>query len=236
MVSRAGKAAERFFAGNGDTYDRIADLSTLGLDRLWKRAILAEIPAEPRRIVDQACGTGILTFQIARRFPGCHVTGVDLQDGYLEVARRKARDLRLDNVDLVLGRAEEVVLPAGVDCITSAYLAKYADLDRLVASAGRMLRAGGVLVAQDFTYPARPAFAAIWRLHLELLQTLGARSYPEWAVAFRELPALLKESRWVEELTSTLEAHRFSDIQVRSFFLGASAMVTARAPGAASGA
>jgi demethylmenaquinone methyltransferase/2-methoxy-6-polyprenyl-1,4-benzoquinol methylase len=229
MTNGRGTAlAERFFSGNGATYDQIANLSTLGLDLWWKRIILARIPAGSRTIIDQACGTGILTFKIARRFPRSRVVGVELQEGYLEVARKRARDLHLDNVDFILGRAEDVVLGAGVDCITSSYLAKYADLDRLVANARGMLRSDGVLIVHELTYPASPVLAGLWRLHLRLLQTYGARRYPEWEIAFRELPALLRESRWVDDLTRALSTNHFSDIAARPLAFDASTIVTAR--------
>ena len=229
MTIGSGTAlAERFFAGNGRTYDQIAILSTLGLDPWWKRLVLARIPRGSRTIVDQACGTGILTFKIARRFPGARVVGVELSDEYLSLARRRAATLRLANVELLLGRAEDVVAGEGVDCITSSYLAKYADLDRWVANARAMLREGGVFIAHELTYPRSPALARLWRLHLGMLQTLGARRYPEWEIAFRELPAVLQASRWVEDLCETLRRQGFSDVVARPLTFGASAIVTAR--------
>lgn len=83
--------AERFFSGNGATYEHIANLSTLGLDLWWKRKILNKIPQNPTQIVDQACGTGLLTFKIAQRFPLCRIVGVDLQDEYLGIAKKRPK-------------------------------------------------------------------------------------------------------------------------------------------------
>ena len=55
------------------------------------------------RILDQACGTGILTLKIARRFPQARIIGVDLTDEYLRVARRKAEALGLNQHGIYLG-------------------------------------------------------------------------------------------------------------------------------------
>ena len=60
----------RFFSGTGTTYDRIVNLCTLGFDRLWKQQILRAIPKGSSRILDQACGTGILTLKAAIRKEG----------------------------------------------------------------------------------------------------------------------------------------------------------------------
>ena len=90
MIHSRTALAERFFSGNSATYEHIASISTLGLDRLWKRKILNKIPQNPTQIIDQACGTGLLTFKIARRFPLCRIVGVDLQDEYFAIAKKKA--------------------------------------------------------------------------------------------------------------------------------------------------
>ncbi|MBF0566055.1 MAG: class I SAM-dependent methyltransferase [Nitrospirae bacterium] len=225
----AAQLAERFFTGNGTTYDSIARLSTLGFDARWKKKILSMIPEDSDKIIDQACGTGILTLRIAMRFPGCRVIGVELRDEYLTIAGEKARDLRLSNVEFILGRAEDVLFEEGsVDCITSSYLAKYADLDRLVSNAKRMLRKGGVLIMHELTRPTNPAYAALWKLQFKFLQTYGAWKYPEWEIAFRELPALLNETRWGDNLTKALGANHFSDINVVPLIFQTSAIITAK--------
>lgn len=220
--------AKRFFSSNGTTYDQIANLSTVGLDIWWKKQILNKVPEDSRQILDQACGTGILTFKLARRFPQCRVIGVDLQDEYIGIARKKTKDLQLTNIEFICGRAEDVILEGGFDCITSSYLAKYADLDRLVENARAMLRVGGVLIMHELTCPANPVLASLWKLNFKFLQTYGAWKYPEWETAFRELPAVLEETNWVNELTEILGANEFSNIKAESLAFEASAIVSAK--------
>jgi len=69
MIHSRTALAERFFSGNSATYEHIANFCSLGLDRWWKRKILNKIPKHPTQIVDQACGTGLLTFKLAGAFP-----------------------------------------------------------------------------------------------------------------------------------------------------------------------
>ncbi len=220
--------ADKIFANNGASYDRIAMLCTLGLDIWWKNLILQQIPHNPSRIIDQACGTGILTLKIARRFPRCRVVGVEMHEDFLAVARQKAQALKLTNVEFILGRAEDVILEGGVDCITSSYLAKYAELDLLVKNARAMLRPGGVLIMHELTVPVNPVFAALWRLQFRFLQAYGTWRYPEWEVSFRELPLLVKETRWLEDLTTALAAEGFSNIRVKPQLFEVSAIVSAQ--------
>jgi demethylmenaquinone methyltransferase/2-methoxy-6-polyprenyl-1,4-benzoquinol methylase len=218
----------RFFSGTGSTYDLIAHFATLGCDQRWKSRILEQIPEGSTKIMDQACGTGILTLKIARQFPHCRVVGVDLLDEYLTLAKEKARRLKLENVEFILGRAEEVFPGDGFDCITSSYLAKYAELGSLIENIRKMLRSGGTLVIHDFTYPSNPTFAHLWELYFKLLQAVGRWTCPQWKTALEDLPELLRQTGWVTQLTRGLEENAFSEIQAQSLTLGTSTIVTAR--------
>jgi demethylmenaquinone methyltransferase/2-methoxy-6-polyprenyl-1,4-benzoquinol methylase len=232
MVSHRSKldVVYRFFSGTGLSYDRVVTACTLGFDRYWKKRIIARIPSQPDRILDQACGTGILTLAIARAFPGCQVTGVELRDEYLNIARDKARSAGMENVRFLLGRAEEVMVEGGLDCITSSYLAKYAELEPLIANAEKMLRPGGLLIVHDFTYPVHPLFRYFWHAHFRLLRSIGGRVYPEWRTVFRELQAFLRQTGWLPETLAVLAEHGFCDVTCTSLTFGTSAIVTAQKP------
>jgi demethylmenaquinone methyltransferase/2-methoxy-6-polyprenyl-1,4-benzoquinol methylase len=228
MTQIPEELAEQYFEGNGASYDHIATVSTLGLDGWWKRKILKKIPNAPHRILEQASGTGILTCKIAQRFPECRIIGVELHEGYLSIARNKVRDLGLSNVEFINGRAENVVLDGEFDCIVSDYLAKYVDLDLLVAHAWKMLRKDGMLIMHELTRPTHPLFVALWNLHFKALRAYGHWKHPEWNMAFEDVPSLLARTRWVEQLTQALRANGFSDIEVENQILGASVLVCAR--------
>lgn len=229
MAASPGEVlAHRFFRGTGTTYDSMVNLGTIGFDRWWKKKIVDRIPAAPRCILDQASGTGILTFKIARKFPACRTVGVELREEYITIARQKAAVRPLNNVAFIIGRAEDVLLNAEFDCITSSYLAKYAEIGKLVPNVKRMLRSGGLLIVHDFTYPPGRQFARLWEIYFRLLQTAGSRTYPQWRTVFYELPQLLRSTGWVPELIETLQKNAFADITVEPLTFGTSTLVTAR--------
>lgn len=222
------EVVNRFFSGTGFSYDQVVTVCTCGFDRYWKKRILAKIPPRPSRILDQACGTGILTLDIARRFPNCQVIGVELRDEYLNIAREKVRSLKIENIQFILGRAEDVILEGEFDCITSSYLAKYAELDLLIANAKKVLRPGGLIVLHDFTYPSNMVSLSLWLVYFHLMRMIGNRIYPEWRVVFNELPVFLRQSSWLHEALVSLKEQTFCDIKSESLTFGASAIVTAR--------
>jgi demethylmenaquinone methyltransferase/2-methoxy-6-polyprenyl-1,4-benzoquinol methylase len=224
------ETAHRFFSGTGPSYDLIALLCTAGVDLYWKKRILDKIPPLPRHVIDQACGTGILTFSIAERFPSCRVTGVELRNEYLAIAKKKADTRKATRVDFILGRAEDVRLKGPVHCITSSYLAKYAEMKPLIQNAKVMLRSRGVMVVHDFTYPSSPLFLSIWKIYFQILKNLGSRAFPQWQTVFHELPEFLRKSRWLPETIQHLKENKFSDIRVESLTFETSAIVTATKP------
>lgn len=217
---------ERLFRGTGSSYDRVVTLATFGIDRLWKRAIVRAIPPGAERILDLACGTGLSTLAIARRFPRARIVGVELREEYLAFAREKLRDR--PNVELVLSRAEDYRSAEPFDCIASSYLAKYADLPRLVAANRDMLNDGGVLVMHDFVLPPKPWVLALWRMHMRLLQTAGGALLPSWSEIWHGLPALIERTRWTEELEQLLAANRFRDLRTEFLAGYGAALVSAR--------
>jgi len=220
----------RFFSGTGLSYDRVVVVCTCGLDPHWKNMIIDRIPDDSLRILDQACGTGILTLDIARKFPGAEIVGVELRDEYLSLARKKVESAGLERVRFELGLAEDVTPEGSFDCITSSYLAKYADLEQLTANARKMLRPGGMMILHDFTRPAGPGFLSLWHAYFQLLRTVGGRIWPEWRTVFQELPEFICRSTWVPETVAALRKNDFREVSVEPLFFGTSAIITARRP------
>jgi demethylmenaquinone methyltransferase/2-methoxy-6-polyprenyl-1,4-benzoquinol methylase len=218
----------RFFSGTGPSYDFMVNFATLGIDRRWKRRIVSLLPANPKRVLDLACGTGILTLAIARRYPDCRVVGVELRDEYLVHAREKVRRLGIRNVELVLSRAEDYRSREPFDCVCSSYLAKYADLPVLTRNTKAMLVDDGLLLMHDFTYPPTPLLALAWRFHLKTLQLAGSPFFPAWREIFLGLPRLIEETRWVPELHEVLRENGFRCRHTEPLTAHGSAIVTAR--------
>ncbi len=228
MADAREELVARLFRGTGTTYDSMVNLATFGMDRLWKRKILSRVPPAPTRILDLACGTGIVTFAIARRFPRCRVIGVDITKEYLEVAIAKAGRWGVTNVEFLHGRAEDALFDEPFDCVTASYLPKYADLPRLAANVRGMLKEGGVFIVHDFTYPDHGWAAGLWEFYFRLLQTVGTRIWPRWRTIFYGLPEVVRATRWVPELESALDGCGFRETRVERLVVGSAAIVTAK--------
>lgn len=220
---------DKFFSRTGPSYDEVVHRFTLGIDRLWKKRILEQITS-PRSVLDLACGTGILTFAIARKFPESCVIGVDITKGYLGIARLKAEALGFKNVDFVHSPAEDYLSHARFDTITTSYLPKYADLPRLIKNCRRMMAPEGRLLMHDFTYPDSLILQKIFALYFKLAQQIGGLWYPEWKEVLRDLPEVIRQTAWVSDTTAAMEAEGFCEVQVESLTMQGAAIISAKAP------
>lgn len=221
---------DRFFSTTGPTYDEVVDRFTLGIDRLWKRRILKRLEKNPPpgKILDLACGTGILTFALAQKYPESEVVGVDISKGYLEVARSKGEASAVRNVRFFQCRAEDFSSGDRFDAVVTSYLPKYADNDRLMKNLAGMLSPGGRIVFHDFTYPASRFLQLTFECYFKLIQPIGGWRYPEWKEVLIDLPAVIRKTAWVAEVTAAMEREGFSDIRVEPLTLQGSALVSAR--------
>ncbi|MGW4565223.1 class I SAM-dependent methyltransferase [Streptomyces sp. NPDC004561] len=108
-------------------------------------AVLGLIPDGPGRLLDVACGTGIVTRRLAAGRPGTRVTGADLTPAMVRMA-----GARLPGAVV---RADSRRLPfatGAFDAVTSIWLLHLLDdaedVRAIVAECARVLRPGGVYV------------------------------------------------------------------------------------------
>ena len=74
-------------------YDALLHLMTLGLDWTWRKRMMSKIRFNQKmRILDLACGTGLVTFALSRSIgPQGLVVGLDPSKSMLKPAIRKKR-------------------------------------------------------------------------------------------------------------------------------------------------
>ena len=203
MAEPAKNLVPKFFDETGTTYDGVVSYGTLGKDRYWKKKILEQI-SDGSSFLDLACGTGILTREIAEKFPSAKIVGIDITKSYLDVAKQNSNSF--DNISFILDDAEEFKLDLKFDYITASYLPKYCDPEILVKNCITHLNPGGKIIFHDFTYPKNPAVRVLWNFFLTFLRLVGY-FIPSWKDALIGLPKLIRRTNWL---------HNYSDVMKKS--------------------
>ena len=150
------------------TYDRLNRLMTLGLDRRWRKRALRGIQGN---VLDVACGTGDMAVSLVER--GCTVTGVDISEEMLAIARQKA-----PMVTFMIADAEHLPFPdASFDAVTCAFgVRNFVHLEQGLNEMLRVLKPGGQLVILELATPDSPLVKPFYNLYTRrIIPWLGSR-------------------------------------------------------------
>lgn len=205
------------------TYDRLNHIMTLGLDRRWRRLAVRELPTSNSHlsILDVACGTGDMSIQLLKK--GCQVTGVDLSEEMLAIARQKtdSAGFQLSSFDFQLADAEQLPFPdASFDAVTCAFgIRNFVNLDRGLSEMVRVLKPGGTVAILELATPdnsfVRPFYNLYTRRVIPLLGRLIARNRQ----AYTYLPESIERFHKGDAMLSILSAHGLESRQ-RKFLFG----------------
>lgn len=216
-----------FFSGTGRSYDRVVKTFTIGLDDRWKTEIVKLVP-DVERVLDLACGTGILTERLAKKHPHAVIVGVDITSDYLAEYDERLKRKPWINARSILGNAETVALEGKFDVAVSSYLAKYVDLDALIGNVTPHLKRGGVFIAHDFILPMNPLYLAGWNAYTWAMNRIGPILFAEMRTVFDDgLTGLIRGTRWFDELAETLRNHGYKDICSRRLSFESAGLVWA---------
>src|SRR5262245_19116876 len=205
----------RLFATIADRYDLITVLLSYGQDRRWKRRVAALAAAAPgSRVLDLACGTGDIAFELARG--GARVTGLDITHRMLELARLKTPEASRGRVAFLTG--DMMALPfagAHFDVVTTGYgIRNVPELAVALAEIRRVLRPGGVFVSLDFDRPAQPLVRGVYLAYLTAVGSLLGLALHGDPDTYRYIPASIRRYPGAHRVAELLREIGFSSAEV----------------------
>ena len=221
---------ERMFDHIAPRYDLLNHLLSFGIDRYWRRAAIDSLkPYDVERVLDVATGTGDFALLTARRLTDVQVTGLDLSEEMLAVARRKALKAEADTVNFVKGDVLSLPFEDDVfDAVTVAYGARnFANLDEGLREMRRVLRPGGRLVIAELTTPVRWPMTWLFSLYAKVYMPLMGKLVSGDAAAYRYLPATMAAFPQGEKMRGILSDAGFREVAFRRFTFGLNTLYTA---------
>ncbi|MGI9461496.1 MAG: class I SAM-dependent methyltransferase, partial [Alphaproteobacteria bacterium] len=156
-------------------YDLMNDVMSLGLHRLWKDELVAQIP-KTGHLLDVAGGTGDVALRYLRA-GGNRATVLDITPAMLQRGRQNADSLAVfAAIDFVKGSAEKLPFPDGsFDAITIAFgLRNITNKETALREARRVLKTGGKFLCLEFAKINLQALDKIYQTYnFKILPLLG---------------------------------------------------------------
>ncbi|HEX8185538.1 MAG TPA: ubiquinone/menaquinone biosynthesis methyltransferase [Blastocatellia bacterium] len=185
----------RLFETIASRYDFFTAFMSYGMDRGWKRALVGMLQLKGgESALDIACGTGDITFAIARRLNSGQVIGLDITQSMLNIAERKRLESRSANVSF--HRGDIMRMPFAdetFDCVTGGYaLRNVPDVAGALAEIKRVLKPGGCLLSLDFGKPRNAVYRWLYIRYLIVVGSVVGLIMHGDADTYRYIPETLK--------------------------------------------
>jgi ubiquinone/menaquinone biosynthesis methyltransferase len=219
---------EEVFSEIAPRYDFVTRALSFWHDAAWKRHLVAALPAnESPLCIDLACGTGDITFLLARRYPQGTVVGVDITEPMLDLARSRNDSPCTSFLNQDMSHLDS--RDASVDIVTGGYALRNApDLSQTVREIARVLKPGGIAAFLDFSKPA-DAFSQrleywilkLWTGFWGILLHRNHEVYSYIAESLRAYPDRVR-------LRAVFQANGFEVMRSKFYFFGITEVLVVR--------
>ena len=228
------KFVQAIFTDVETEYDSLLHLMTLTFDSAWRSRMLSQIDFQHETMVlDLACGTGLVTFELGRRArAGSLIVGLDLSPAMLSVARRKNTTTQSNcSIEFVRAVGESLPFREGFFNYITVGLAlrNFANKLTVFKESLRVLTRSGWFFSVDFIHPDNNVVWMVYRIHIfHVLPAFGRIVSTYWNRTLIYLANTILISTRLPEICKLLEEAGFRDTLVEKMSLGIVALVGAR--------
>lgn len=165
------------FGRIADSYDSFNLLSSMGIDRVWRKAaVRAAKLTTGTRVLDLCAGTGDLSIAIARTGLPREVVGTDFAPEMLAVAERKVQDFKGSAISFSVADAQKLPFSdSSFDVVTVAFgVRNLPDRAANFREVHRVLKPGGRYVILEFSRPPFGPWRGVYHFYLRtVIPSLG---------------------------------------------------------------
>lgn len=224
----------QMFDAIAPAYDFMNHAMTMGIDKWWRKVAVDKVKAtSPATILDVATGTGDFAIKLYNDIKPQGVTGMDLSDGMLEVAKRKVQERGLDKVisfeqgDCLAMRFDD----NSYDAVTVAFgVRNFEHIEQGYREMYRVLRPGGMLCVVELSTPTNAFIRYFYDLYtLHIIPFIGSMKSHDKS-AYRYLPLSIAAVPQGEDMLNIMRSAGFEQCNVRTLTLGTCSIYTGIKP------
>jgi len=187
---------EEMFDNISSRYDLLNHLLSLNIDKIWRRKAINKLKLyKPGNVLDVATGTGDFALA-ATKIKNVKVTGVDISEGMLKVARKKINRLGFSQI-IKLQKADSENLPFNDNDFDGVIVAfgvrNFESLEKGLAEIIRVLKPGGVFIVLEFSKPKKTPFKQLYYFYFKKILPLIGRLISRDKRAYNYLPESVNE-------------------------------------------
>lgn len=212
------------------SYDFLNHFMSLGIDIIWRKKAIGELKKDrPARILDVATGTGDFAFEAIKMLKPEKVTGVDISEGMLKVARQKIESRGLADIfEVKLGDSEKLLFEDNTfDAITVAYgVRNFENLEKGLEDMLRVLRPGGRVVILEFSKPKVFPVKQLYNFYFNSVTPTIGRIFSKDNSAYKYLPESVAAFPDGKAFVAMMEKIGYRQTKYRPLTFGISSIYT----------
>lgn len=225
---------QTMFDAIAPAYDFMNHAMTMGIDKWWRAAARRRVAAiHPQAMLDVATGTGDFALQLVEHIHPQRLTGIDLSEGMLQVARRKVATRGLqDVITFEQGNCEHLPYDDGTfDAVTAAFgVRNFEHMEACYRQMLRVLRPGGMVCILELSTPTNPVIRWFYDLYtLHIIPWAGSLKSGDKS-AYRYLPQSIAAVPQGQDMLAIMQRAGFTQCQVKRFTLGVCSLYTGLKP------
>lgn len=221
---------EEMFDTISGNYDGLNRIISLGIDQKWRKKVIQKVlDTSPQSILDIATGTGDLALEFSAK-SNANVTGLDLSEGMLSIARKKVKNTPLEE-KIVFTKGDSEALPfenESFDAITVSFgIRNFQNLDQGLSEILRVLKKGGLFVILETSVPTKIPFKQGYAIYSKGVLPLIGKVFSKDKVAYTYLSESASVFPYGEALNNILRKIGFIEVINKPQTFGVATIYTA---------
>jgi demethylmenaquinone methyltransferase/2-methoxy-6-polyprenyl-1,4-benzoquinol methylase len=220
------------FVTQAKNYDFHDDVYGLYAHRLWVLSLLRVVKdfmrdRDSARMLDLACGTGFVTFNVAKRFENIDIDGFDISPDMIAVAReRYEKGFKDRDFNFWVGDSEIPYAENKYDIVTTSFAFRnFANKNLAAENVFKALTPGGVFIIQDLTKPERQPLKGLYLFYMKRILPVITRMLGTEKTAAGWLYKSIQMMPRNSELKTLLESKGFQGVYYKSMTMGIACLI-----------